>query len=210
MSQTETTTLSLVTSLGSIQITNEGTSISDSMGYDEWFEQVKAMRMVKHLYHSALSDLVKFGRSKFGEARVKDAMSQLAFDLSDVYRAESLASLESGVKMKPNLTAELQYVLGKDLADSPEEQERWANIAVEEKLTPAELRLSIGRNEVVHGLRGERSPGIVTFESVSMQFQRALRQYGGVEAVQRMNKAERENIASLMAPITSFVGQITQ
>jgi hypothetical protein len=206
---TPDTTLSIVTTIGSIQITRDGTLIPENLSYAEWFKQVQGLRMVKHLYHAALSDLVKYGRKAYGESAVDDAMRQLHFDLSDVYRANALVALESGLKLKADLSQELRYVIGKELADNPEKQEEWANIAVAEKLSPAELRMSIQTNKVVHGLRSERSPGIVSFESVSMSFQRAVRQYGGTEHIRQMDAEDRAKIVKLLEPVTRFIAAIT-
>lgn len=125
-----------------------------------------------------------------------------------MYRANALVELENGLKIRPELSADHRYVIGKELADNPEKQEEWAEISINEKLTPAELRMSIQRGTLVKGLRNERSPGIITFESVFMQFQRAVRQYGGIDEIRKMNEDERERIADLLEPVTEFISQI--
>lgn len=205
---TPESTLSLLTPAGAIQITQTGATLPDNLTYAEWFEQVRAMRLVKHIYHAALADLVKYGRQRFGEKEVEAALTQLHFDLSDVYRANAVIALEDGVRVRADITAEHRYVLGKELADHPEKQEEWAATAAREKLTPAELRISIGRGEVVRGLRNERSPGIVTFEAVQMMFRKAVQQYGGTKKIATLPVDVRAKIRDLLRPVVELVDEL--
>lgn len=201
---TDTPSIAIVTTTGSIQITQDGAKLPPNLSYEEWFEQVRAMRQVKHLYHAALSDLVKYGRAHFGNDSVDNALTQLHFDLSDVYRANALLALDSGVKLKPALTNEHRYVLGRSLADSPEKQNEWADTALRENLNPTELKLSIEQGRLVRGLRNERSPGVVTFESVLMMFQRAVKQYGGAKKIKQLPDDEISRIRDLLQPVVNF------
>lgn len=185
---------------GSITITPNGAVFSGEITSHDWRFHMQSLRGVQRGYKKVLSDMVRYGIEHFGEAEVQGTMEQLRFDLGDAKQALVVAALPQSLT-EGSLSLEHQYVLGKEL-ETHEEREKWAKIAEEEKLSPADLKTSIEVGEVSRAK--DRQKGLLSFELVLGSFIRCKKNYD----VTVMSKQQREQIAALLLPITEYRNQL--
>jgi hypothetical protein len=194
--------LTLASDSGSLRITEQGAVIEGEISLQQWTDSLANLRRVKNIYHRALADVVAYGRRNYGDKVVEGAMEQLQFDVSDVHRAVSIARLGNGLRAMDGLSSEHQYVLGKEIPESAEEQEKWAGVAVKEKLNPADLKLSIQLGRVTRSK--DRNQGVMSFEAVTALFLRTVKQYD----VKTLTKSQKKSIAGVLAPVSEFADRM--
>ena len=89
-------------------------------------------------------------------------------------------------------------MLGHFLSGKPEEQQRWAEIAKEQKPTPTDLKNSIGVGSVVRSR--ERVSGLPSFEAVTALFSCTARSFN----VRDMTPDQKAHILETLRPILEF------
>ena len=162
-----------------------GCVIRGKLSYERWLFVLASWRQLKHVWELGFADILNYGRERFGEEKVEEALHQLEFNLQDAQRALAIGQIPLDLRVE-ELTAEHYYILGKaDL--TPKERGRWAAIAHKEKLSALELQKSIEAGKVVRlrtieGMSG-RNSGVATIEAISFWFERWENQVGGEKAV---------------------------
>jgi len=181
-----------------IEISDTGAKIIGSLSLDQFKDTLRNLKRVKQVYHLALADVVKYGRSEFGAEAVNETLSQLEFDLSDSYRALSIARLSDGTRAVSDVSPEHQYVIGRAFPNEPEKQEQWARVAVDERLSASDLKMSISNGTVTRAR--DRVSGFISFEAVVSLFSRCAK---AVKDIQ-LTEADKANIVNILSPIVKF------
>ena len=161
------------------QITSRGVKFRGKMTYDQWFQGLQMLKLVREGWDFAYADFVRQGRMEFGDDQVSEALKQLEFDMLDTVRAYRIGQCEFDFR-SPLLCAEHYYILGG--MENPE-RTKWAGIAEKEGLTALELKKSIEagqivRQESVNNTSG-RGAGITNVQSLHLWFSRWETQAGG-------------------------------
>lgn len=194
--------LSLQTTHAGIQITEKGAIIPTDITVEHWKEVLGGLKQVKDIYRMALADLTKFGRNKWGEQVVKDTFVQLKFELGDSYNALAISSLSESPIIK-GLSLDHQYILGREVEDE-KKREEWASMVVENKLTPADLRLSIQHGKITRSRSKEH--GVISMEAVVALFLRCRKNYD----VRKMRKRDREELVKIVTPLREFIEELVE
>ena len=181
---------------GSITLTSKGAIFEGEITAHDWRFHMQSLKQIQTASKKVLADMVRYGLEHFGEAEVHGTMEQLRFELGEAKQALVIAALPQSLTDGP-LSPEHQYVLGKDL-ETPEERDKWAKIAEEQKLSPADLRTSIEVGEVSRAK--DRDKGLLSFELVLGTFIRCKKGYD----VEKMTQDQRNQIAALLLPIMEF------
>jgi hypothetical protein len=126
------------------------------------------------------------GRRQFGDEIVESAEKALQLEFKDLRAAEALEALEGA---RSEMLSDEHHLalsksidgLGKAREEWREQAQKWLRIAEEEGLSPLELKKSIKAGEIVRdeaskpGAASAGSTGVLTLESISMDFLRWLR-----------------------------------
>jgi hypothetical protein len=185
---------------GVMSVTDRGMVIRGAFTYGEWRAALYGMVKLREVFHSAVADVVAYGRSEFGDVLVEEACGQMQLPLNDIKRSDAIAKIPWGARDEA-LTQEHLYVAGAAPDLRPEERRVWLETAVAEKLSPVELKRSIEIGKVQHA---ERTPagrgagsGIVNIQAIRaffLQWKRAnfeVIRAGPLDTQQRLLEALR-------------------
>ncbi len=194
-----------------ITVTPYGASLSGDLSPDEFREALSQLRAVKDAYHSALADLVAYGRNKFGDEHVEATLEQLHFEHADCLRAAQIGQMTLEFRTGKALTNEHYFVLGQHLEEE-HQRESWADLAAKHGLTALELRHSIARGKVTRTAEIERqsgkNTGIHNIQSVAFDFERWERQVGGEDEILKWPPARREQVLATLEPVARLVDKL--
>ena len=118
------------------------------------------------------------GRRQFGDEVVAEAERQLEFEFKDLRAAEALERLDG---VHPSAPSDAHAFVAAKLCENSYDAQEWLERARTEKLSPVELQKSIKAGEIVRdetskpGAASAGSTGVLTLESISMDFLRWLR-----------------------------------
>ena len=118
------------------------------------------------------------GRRQFGDEVVAQAERQLEFEFKDLRAAEALERLDG---VHPSAPSDAHAFVAAKLCENSYDAQEWLERARTEKLSPVELQKSIKAGEIVRdetskpGAASAGSTGVLTLESISMDFLRWLR-----------------------------------
>lgn len=170
-----------------IKVTDRGITFLGPMTWDRYFQLLTVWHRIGQTWYLGLADILRQGRLEFGDLKVAEAVTQLEFELADATRGYTIGGLAPEVRSL-GLTSEHFFVLGKML-DSEKEQEKWAQDAIKEKLTGAELKKSIEAGHIVHQTEvnntSGRGSGIPNVQGLTLWFGRWIKQVGGIAVVMR-------------------------
>jgi hypothetical protein len=124
-----------------LDITRHGLRLSRDLTAEEWSTTLSRIRVVKEAYHTALADLLNYGRAQFGSEFVEEKITQLAFPFDDINHAVSIGCTHLSLREKWRLSSEHYYILGLKFPTDSVSQELWAQRSSEHKLTPSSPRL---------------------------------------------------------------------
>jgi len=194
-----------------ISISEYGLEINRVLNFEDWKSLLSEASRVKRTYLSILADITAYGRTKFGDEAVNDALEQLEFDLQDATKAEVISLVNLDQRTRYNLTSEHAYILGSKL-DSPEEREKWAQTVLKEKLTAYELKKSIETGEVTRKSdldeSSGRSDGIPSIQSVRFHWEKWERQFKDRNAILKLAVPERRKILDMLHPIIELAALV--
>jgi hypothetical protein len=168
--QSYSNTLILSVENTEVCVRDEKLVIPANLDYEDWKKALHAFKRAKALHELALSEMVSYGVSNYGEDKVEAAFEQLEFDLLDANHALALGRTDRTLRSDQGLTNEHLYVLGKAFPDDPETQRAWADLTKEHQLKASDLKLSIAQGKPI--VREARTPGMLTLEVVLVQFNR--------------------------------------
>ncbi|MES2923129.1 MAG: hypothetical protein V4819_16350 [Verrucomicrobiota bacterium] len=202
-------TLSLTTGQN-IKFTSQGIAIDGEMTLPQWTDFLNTIHSVKDAYHCALADTITYGRDKFGDAEVSLALEQAAFDLNDVIKAGNIAQLSLTFRQTYHLSSEHYFVLSK-MTDTAE-QVKWANLAVNNKLTAFELKRSIEagkliRTTQIQSTSGQGS-GFNTIQGIAFKASQWEKTMGGLDNIIKLPPEQRRSIIELLTPTITMVAAI--
>jgi hypothetical protein len=154
------------------KITPMGVTIEGDMSVDQWRELMAMWRTIKTSFHVGLADLVSYGRKHFGEEVVQETMEQLEFDLVDARQAVAISLLPYDCR---NLWMKSEhYMVIGDANLTPKEAVKWSGAAMDNSLTPNQLKLSIQAGKILKGgvLDGEsgRNSGMANLPGFRQMF----------------------------------------
>jgi hypothetical protein len=132
-----------------LDITRHGLRLSRDLTAEEWSTTLSRIRVVKEAYHTALADLLNYGRAQFGSEFVEEKITQLAFPFDDINHAVSIGCTHLSLREKWRLSSEHYYILGLKFPTDSVSQELWAQRSSEHKLTPLALRRSIEAGTII-------------------------------------------------------------
>lgn len=161
-------TLSLTTPDGA-RFTKTGLILAVGLEWERWLSLGRDLGQMRRSLNYWQAQHLGYGRKEYGPERVEEAMVQLGFEFEDVKAAETLLKLE--VAPREELGVEHHFVLAR--AELPaEEEERWLDVAVKEKLSARDLQKSIRAGCVVRseGAEERRQAGVPTPNAVRHQF----------------------------------------
>lgn len=186
--------------------TDTGLKLSDDISFDQWREVLKFLKMSKSKATLWLSDVIAFGKAKWGLDAVEKELGQLEFDMPTVRAAIAIDTVPRELRY-PNLNSEHYIELSK--APDKKRQIKWARIASEEGLTPSQLKFSIIENEVVGSSASRQlKSGLVTIQGIRQSFDVWLRRVGGFEGVSKMESDHQEEILTELEEIIDFALQL--
>jgi hypothetical protein len=117
--------------LGSIEF-------SEDISYDQWKEVLRLARTVRRKAAIMVADCISIGVKKWGRKKVDEALEQLELEVTLVKTAVAINSIPYEIRQE-NLDAE-HYIELSRAQLTKAKAIRWARIAGEQRLTPAQLR----------------------------------------------------------------------
>lgn len=188
-----------------------GMLIEGELTLEAWTKILHALHSVKTAYHCSLADLMSYGRKRFGNDAVDQAIEDAQMELADVTRADAIGQLTFEFREKHSLSAEHYFVLSK--VDGPE-RKKWASIAIKEDLSALELKRSIEAGKVMHlsdiqensGLNS----GVNTIQGAIFRMEQWKRTMGGNEKILSLPKQERLNLLELLTPTVELAAQLEE
>jgi len=159
-----------------VRFSREGLVMLREPSLEEWQQLHSSLSVCGRTHKRWMADSRRFGRRFFGDDAVQMWESQLELAMPELKAMEALESLET---RSPGLNDEHHLVLSKR-CEAEADRARWAQVAVEEKLTPTDLQASIKAGHVVRKSESDgdkpgslnahdKSAGLVTIEGISMQ-----------------------------------------
>ena len=179
-------------------ITADGIIIRKDLSVLEWRNGLRAFRWAQLNLKVGLADYIKFGELNFGSDKTAEALHQLEFPMSEITRAVEINSIPENIRLK-GLSAEHLVVLAR--ANVPQKtQTMWARVAVEQHLTPGQLKESIRQNEVVSTqMANKNNHGVITIHGIRQETEIWLRRMGGLNELKKLSKEQKEEIAGEVA-----------
>jgi hypothetical protein len=197
-----------------VDITRHGLSITQDLSLEQWRSILERLRLVKECYHTALSDVIRYGRQRFGEEVADKTIEQLEFPFQDITHAESIGAVPRLLREKTHLTSEHYYILGLLFPSDITSQEMWAARAVEHALSPLALRRSIESDAIITDAELKQktgnSSGIPVLQAISLPFTRWTRSVGGITGVTQLRREDQLAILTELTPIVEFALQLRQ
>lgn len=148
------------------------------------------------------SSWLDFGRLNFGDEFVRESVSQLEFEFSDVRKAQLLSSLPL---RDADLSAEHHFVLAKSHLDDTG-RDMWVQLAKKESLSAAELQESIKTGTVtkINQTDEKRNwgSGFATVQGISRQWDLLLKQID--DLWREWSASEIAEFRTLIGPIIEF------
>jgi hypothetical protein len=190
------------------EITRHGLSIDRDLTIEQWRSMLERLRLVKECYHTALSDAIRYGRTRFGRDAADQAIEQLQFPFADINHAESIGEVPRLLRETYSLTSEHYYILGLLFSGDTTSQEMWAKRTCEHRLSPIALRRSIEADQIITDddlrQRTGNSSGIPVLQAVALPFTRWSRSIGGLEGVTKLKRDDQIAILQELTPIVEF------
>jgi hypothetical protein len=170
-----------------LDITRHGLRLTRDLTQDEWSITLSRIRVVKEAYHTALADLLNYGRAQFGPEFVEEKITQLAFPFDDINHAISIGCTHISLREKWRLTSEHCYILGLKFPTDPTSQELWAQRSSEHKLSPLALRRSIEHGSIITdttlSTQTGKDSGVLLIQGLTLKFRQWKTQVGGVDQI---------------------------
>lgn len=164
--------------LGSIEF-------SEDISYDQWKEVLRLARTVRRKAAIMVADCIAVGVKKWGRKKVDEALEQLELEVTLVKTAVAINSIPYEIRQE-NLDAE-HYIELSRAQLTKAKAIRWARIAGEQRLTPAQLRLSIVEGEVVDRAATKMlQTGVITIHGIRQSFDVWYRRVGGIDGIRKM------------------------
>ncbi len=179
----------------------------EDLTFDQWKEGLRAVRTIRKKAAIAVADFLSHGAKKWGAKAVDEALEQLELEATLVKTATAINSVPRALRFE-HLEGEHYVELAK--ADLPRAGKiRWARIASEQRLTPAQLRFSMIEGEVVDQAtaRGQQT-GIYTVQGIRQSFDVWHRRVGGIEGVKAMDVDHQVEIFEEIEAIWHFADQL--
>jgi hypothetical protein len=166
---------------------------AEDITYEQWKVVLRTARTIKRKAAIVVADCISIGVKKWGRKKVDDALEQLELEAILVKTAIAINSVPRELRLE-NLDGEHYIELSR--AQLPKAKAiRWARITSEQRLTPAQLRLSITQGEVIDrsAERMLRS-GVTTIHGIRQSFDVWYRRVGGINGLKAMSSDEKIDI----------------
>lgn len=188
------TDLKLTVGNAEMLLTSSGMVLDETMTYEQWHEGLALFRWAKEKIEISFAGYLEFGELHYGKERVGVSLAQLEFDLGDVTTAMRINSVPQDVRDEKLEAA--HYVVLARAGIKPKEMAKWSRVAVEQNLTPTQLKCSIKHGEVVDpGATKALTYGILTIHGISQEFDVWFKRNGGEAGIGKMSQEAREEIA---------------
>ncbi|NBW01555.1 MAG: hypothetical protein EBR85_07610 [Betaproteobacteria bacterium] len=151
-----------------VRITPSGLVFEKALNIEQWKEVGRWLQSCRRAQTWLDADWLNYGKKSYDEGDLQEALDQLEFNFgpkTDALFALGTVPIE---KRRPELTASHYLELQK--LKTAKDQDKWAKLAVAEKLTPNDLKRSIASGEVVRG-SDERSSGVWTLQAWVTEFE---------------------------------------
>jgi len=209
MNTTDTHTLALKSG-AKVIITPFGADIDGHLSYSEWREVLGSLAKIKHSYLSTLADVTVYGRRRFGDEKVHEAIEQLEFDLSDATKAAAIGALSLDMRRDYRLNSEHAFILSR--CGDEQEREGWARKTFELELSPLELKRSIEAGRIVRQKelleQAGHGAGINTIQGAAFGVRRWEAQMGGREQILLLPATARTKLLDVLRPMIELAAAI--
>jgi len=176
---------------------------NDDVSYEQWKEVLLLARTIRRKAAITVADCMLFGIRKWGRKKVDEALEQLELEVTLVKTAVAVNSVPYELRME-NLDAE-HYIELSRAQLTKAKAIRWARITSEQRLTPAQLRLSIIEGEVVDRAATKMlQTGVITIHGIRQSFDVWYRRVGGINGVKAMEIEHQVEIAEELDSIIEF------
>ena len=187
--------------------------IDGALNFEQWRAYLDGYRQVNNAYIEGLADLIRYGRSNFGDNETEDALKQLEFSLADAQHAASIGQTTFEFRDEFGLSSEHYYLLGK-LPDD-DTRRHWAGLAKKHDLTALELKRSIEGGKVIKTdeisqRSGRDSGGLMTVQALVFSFERWEKQVGGEAKVLSWDRDRRQQWLQEMNPMLTLADRVRQ
>ncbi len=187
-----------------IRHTSRDVILPPGLTEEQWLDYGRFCRTARQSVVFWETRWLSYGRQNFGDETVAAAAKQLSFEFSELKAMEALNKLEV---RDSDFTPEHHFVLARASLPAPDQQ-AWLETSKREKLTSAELQLSIRKGLVTRIQRQDSDPraGVSTFEGLRGQWnmlERAARPTMG-----DWSPADVGFVLELLAPIGAFIAEL--
>jgi hypothetical protein len=189
-----------------VQFFKKQLHIPEGLIFEQWYDLGRYLAEMRRSVNFWQTKHVRYGRGAYGEERTAEALKQMDFEFQDVKAMDALLKLDGVAHAE--LTAEHHFVAAR--ADvTPEQKETWLDIAEKEKLTPAELRVSMIKGVVTRAeTGGGRDSGVGSPHAVRQQFDFWMREIE--DRWEKLPPDQLEALHGLLRPIAEFVLRLEQ
>jgi hypothetical protein len=176
---------------------------AEDLTFEQWKMGLRLVRIYRKRASIAAAEYLAIGIKKWGRKKVDEALEQLELELTLVKTAVAVNSVPRELIFE-NINDEHFVEISK--AQLPKAKAiKWARIASEQRLTPAQLRLSIVHGEVVdRDATKMLSTGMITIQGIRQSFDIWYRRVGGINGVRAMDLDHQIEIAEELDSIMEF------
>lgn len=189
---------------GLIKLNDTGAiEFADDLTFEQWKIGLRLVRIIRRKAAIAVAEYIAIGIKKWGRKQVDESLEQLELELTLVKTAVAVNSVPRELIFE-NLNDEHFVEISR--ANLPRAKAiKWARIAMEQRLTPAQLRLSIVHGEVVDREATRLlSTGMITIQGIRQSFDIWYRRVGGINGVRKMDLDHQIEIAEELDSIMEF------
>jgi len=151
-------------------VIGKGIVIRGKLTFEEWREAHYGLFKFREVAVIGLADSVNYARKAYGDRLVDEALQQMEFPFIEAKKAGLVDPARLPWQTRENKLKEEHFFVAGGADLKPEDAAKWLEIAVEQELSPVELKRSIEVGKVIHNEdtpagKGKNS-GIVTIYAV--------------------------------------------
>lgn len=189
-------------------LTPTGVELDESQTPAQYRAGLSFFKFAQDRIKISFSEYVRLGKLKHGREVVEAGLQQLEFDMPSVKAAVDIASVPPELRNE-FLTAEHYVVLAR--ADiTPKQRVKWARVATEQHLAPAQLKASIAAGEVVpKSVADKNTHGIINIQGLRAEYDIWYRRVGEFEGIRAMDVKCQQEIISELSEIAFLHARLT-
>ncbi len=186
----------------SFTLTPTALIIPDGTSEEQSIAIIKHLKRFQDVLQFGIGDWMAYHRKNFGDESTAAAVEQMEMDLGECQKALNISCVDQRAR-DSRLSPAHHYVIGLYAQKNSltlKQQKDWIITAINEDLSPMELRHSIEAGKVIHEVK-DKTSGVVAIEGIRSQFTRWLRQATTSRPIDTWTAEEKHRLLEEITPI---------